>query len=253
MLEIRELNLEVDGRPVLKNLNLTIEEGESHVLLGPNGSGKTSLLLGILGFPKYQVTGGNIIFKGKDIIGLSTADRVKLGMGIAFQHPPVIRGIRLGEMINLCKGDKSQQISKQTRILAKKLHFSDEFLERDVNAGFSGGEIKRSEIMQLMAQDPDFVMLDEPDSGVDIENMELIGNVIGELLHRKIQPSKRIASGLIITHLATITDYIEVDWAHVMLDGVIACSGSPDRIISEVMKGGYEKCVRECQMTMDRK
>jgi len=253
MLEIRELNLEVDGRPVLKDLNLTIEEGESHVLLGPNGSGKTSLLLGILGFPKYQVTGGNIIFKGKDIIGLSTADRVKLGMGIAFQHPPVIRGIRLGEMVNLCRGDKSQQISKQTRILAKKLHFSDEFLERDVNAGFSGGEIKRSEIMQLMAQNPDFVMLDEPDSGVDIENMELIGNMIGELLHRKIQPSKRTASGLIITHLATITDYIEVDWAHVMLDGVIACSGSPDRIISEVMKGGYEKCVRECQMTMDRK
>ncbi len=253
MLEIRELNLEVDGRPVLKNLNLTIEEGESHVLLGPNGSGKTSLLLGILGFPKYQVTGGNIIFKGKDIIGLSTADRVKLGIGIAFQHPPVIRGIRLGEMVNLCRGDKSQQISKQTRILAKKLHFSDEFLERDVNAGFSGGEIKRSEIMQLMAQDPGFVMLDEPDSGVDIENMELIGNMIGELLHRKIQPSKRTASGLIITHLATITDYIEVDWAHVMLDGVIACSGSPDRIISEVMKGGYEKCVRECQMTMDRK
>jgi Fe-S cluster assembly ATP-binding protein len=253
MLEIRELNLEVDGRPVLKNLNLTIEEGESHVLLGPNGSGKTSLLLGILGFPKYQVTGGSIIFKGKDIIGLSTADRVKLGMGIAFQHPPVIRGIRLGEMVNLCRGDKSQQISKQTRILAKKLHFSDEFLERDVNAGFSGGEIKRSEIMQLMAQNPDFVMLDEPDSGVDIENMELIGNMIGELLHRNIQPSKRTASGLIITHLATITDYIEVDWAHVMLDGVIACSGSPDRIISEVMKGGYEKCVRECQMTMDRK
>jgi Fe-S cluster assembly ATP-binding protein len=253
MLEIRELNLEVDGRPVLKNLNLTIEEGESHVLLGPNGSGKTSLLLGILGFPKYQVTGGNIIFRGKDIIGLSTADRVKLGMGIAFQHPPVIRGIRLGEMVNLCRGDKSQQISKQTRILAKKLHFSDEFLERDVNAGFSGGEIKRSEIMQLIAQNPDFVMLDEPDSGVDIENMELIGNMIGELLHRKIQPSKRTASGLIITHLATITDYIEVDWAHVMLDGVIACSGSPDRIISEVMKGGYEKCVRECQMTMDRK
>jgi Fe-S cluster assembly ATP-binding protein len=247
------LNLEVDGRPVLKNLNLTIEEGESHVLLGPNGSGKTSLLLGILGFPKYQVTGGNIIFRGKDIIGLSTADRVKLGMGIAFQHPPVIRGIRLGEMVNLCRGDKSQQISKQTRILAKKLHFSDEFLERDVNAGFSGGEIKRSEIMQLIAQNPDFVMLDEPDSGVDIENMELIGNMIGELLHRKIQPSKRTASGLIITHLATITDYIEVDWAHVMLDGVIACSGSPDRIISEVMKGGYEKCVRECQMTMDRK
>ncbi|KAF5428982.1 Fe-S cluster assembly ATP-binding protein, partial [Candidatus Methanomarinus sp.] len=217
MLEIRELNLEVDGRPVLKNLSLTIEEGESHVLLGPNGSGKTSLLLGILGFPKYQVTGGSIIFKGKDIIGLSTADRVKLGMGIAFQHPPVIRGIRLGEMVNLCRGDKSQQISKQTRILAKRLHFSDEFLERDVNAGFSGGEIKRSEIMQLMAQNPDFVMLDEPDSGVDIENMELIGNMIGELLHRKIQPSKRTASGLIITHLATITDYIEVDWAHVML------------------------------------
>jgi Fe-S cluster assembly ATP-binding protein len=120
-----------------------------------------------------------------------------------------------------------------------------------VNAGFSGGEIKRSEIMQLMAQNPDFVMLDEPDSGVDIENMDLIGDMIGELLDRQIRPSKRTASGLIITHLATITDYIEVDWAHVMLNGMIACSGNPDRVISEVMEGGYEKCVRECQKTMD--
>jgi Fe-S cluster assembly ATP-binding protein len=252
MLEIKALDLEVDGRPVLKDLNLTIKEGESHVLLGPNGSGKTSLLLGILGFSKYKVTGGSIVFKGEDITGLSTAERVKLGMGIAFQHPPVIRGIKLGEIVDLCKGDTSQQITQQTRTLAKKLHFSDEFLERDVNAGFSGGEIKRSEIMQLMAQDPDFVMLDEPDSGVDIENMELIGDMIGELLDRRIRPSKRTASGLIITHLATITNYIEVDWAHVMLNGMIACSGNPNRIISDIMKGGYGKCVRECQTTMDR-
>ena len=249
MLEITNLDLEVDGRPVLKDLNLRIEKGECHVLLGPNGSGKTSLLLGILGFPRYVVTGGRIVFKGVDITDLQTAERVKLGIGIAFQNPAVIRGIRLGDMVNLCRGDKSGEITDETRALAKKLHFTEEFLERDVNAGFSGGEIKRSEILQLMAQDPDFVMLDEPDSGVDIENMELVGEMIGSLLHRKELPSRRTASGLIITHLATITNYVDVDWAHVMLGGSIACSGKPDRIIKQVMEGGYEKCVRECQMS----
>jgi Fe-S cluster assembly ATP-binding protein len=138
-------------------------------------------------------------------------------MGIAFQNPPVIRGIRLGEMVNLCRGDKSGEITDETRVLAKKMHFTGEFLERDVNSGFSGGEIKRSEILQLMAQNPDFVMLDEPDSGVDIENMELVGGMISKLLHRRERPSRRTASGLIITHLATITDYVDVDWAHVIM------------------------------------
>ncbi|HIE31097.1 MAG TPA: ABC transporter ATP-binding protein [Methanosarcinales archaeon] len=252
MLEIENLYLEVDGRPVLKGLDLRIEKGECHVLLGPNGSGKTSLLLGILGFPRYLVTGGRIVFKGDDIDDLTTAERVKLGMGIAFQNPPVIRGIRLGDMVGLCRGDKSGEITDETRVLAKKLHFTEEFLERDVNAGFSGGEIKRSEILQLMAQDPDFVMLDEPDSGVDIENMELVGDMIGELLHRKELPSKRTASGLIITHLATISGYVDVDWAHVMLGGRIACSGNPDQVIREVMEGGYEKCVKECQETQNQ-
>ncbi len=249
MLEIANLDLEVDGRPVLKGLDLIIEKGECHVLLGPNGSGKTSLLLGILGFPRYRVTGGRIVFNGEDIANLTTAERVKLGLGIAFQNPPVIRGIRLGEMVNLCRGDKSGEITDETRVLAKELHFTEEFLERDVNAGFSGGEIKRSEILQLMAQDPDFVMLDEPDSGVDIENMELIGGMIGELLHRRELPSRRIASGLIITHLATITNYVDVDWAHVLLGGRIGCSGKPDQIIRQISDGGYEKCIRECQMS----
>ena len=249
MLEITNLNLEVDGRSVLKGLDLTIEKGECHVLLGPNGSGKTSLLLGILGFPRYRVTGGRIVFEGEDITNLTTSERVKLGMGIAFQNPPVIRGIRLGEMINLCRGDKTPEITDETRVLAKKLHFTEEFLERDVNAGFSGGEIKRSEILQLMAQDPNFVMLDEPDSGVDIENIELIGEMIGSLLHRQTRPSRRVASGLIITHLATITDYVDVDWAHVMLGGRIGCSGKPDQIIRQISEGGYEKCIMECQIS----
>ncbi|HDN65804.1 MAG TPA: ATP-binding cassette domain-containing protein, partial [Methanosarcinales archaeon] len=116
MLEIENLNLEVDGRPVLKGLDLRIEKGECHVLLGPNGSGKTSLLLGILGFPRYRVTGGRIVFNGEDVTNLTTAERVKLGIGIAFQNPPVIRGIRLGEMVNLCRGDKSGDITDETRV-----------------------------------------------------------------------------------------------------------------------------------------
>jgi len=248
LLQIEDLSVDIEGRRIIEGLRLIVEEGESHVLLGPNGSGKSSLLMTILGYPKYKVKTGTILFKGVDITDLPTTDRVKLGVGILFQHPPAVRGVRLGDMINVALGNKSEEIyTLEVTELAEELKFNSDFLERDVNLGFSGGEVKRSEIMQLVAQNPDFIMFDEPDSGVDVENVELIGGVMSELLDRDKRPSARKKSGLIITHLGFIMNFVKVDRAHVMLGGKIACSGDPKEIMSEIMSDGYERCVRSCQ------
>jgi Fe-S cluster assembly ATP-binding protein len=246
MLEIKDLTVDVEGKTILKRLNLAIKKGEVHVLFGPNGCGKTTLLLTILGYPSYTVTHGSITFKGVDITDLPTNERVKLGMGVSFQHPPEIRGVRLGDMVNIAQGKKGGVIDEQIIALGKRLNISAEFLNRDVNLGFSGGEVKRSEILQLLAQAPDFIMFDEPDSGVDVENIELIGEIMRELLDRNKLPSERKRAGLIITHSGFVMHYIKADRAHVMLNGQIACSGMPDEITKRIMESGFEKCVELC-------
>jgi len=246
MLEIKDLTVEVEGKEIIRDLTLNIERGEVHVLFGPNGCGKTTLLLAILGFPNYKVKKGRITFKGVDITDLPTNERVKLGMGISFQHPPEIRGVKLGDMVNIAQGRKEERIDEDVIALAKRLNISADFLNRDVNLGFSGGEVKRSEILQLLAQSPDFIMFDEPDSGVDVENIELIGEIMSELMERSKIPSKRERAGLIITHSGFIMRYIKADRAHVMLDGRIACSGMPDEITKNIMAEGFERCVELC-------
>ena len=200
----------------------------------------------LLGFPSYKVTRGRITFKGVDITEFPTNERVKLGMGMSFQHPPEIRGVKLGDMVNIAQGRKEEEIDEDVIALAKRLNISVDFLNRDVNLGFSGGEVKRSEILQLLAQAPDFIMFDEPDSGVDVENIELIGKIMSELLDRNKMPSKRKKSGLIITHSGSIMRHIQADRAHVMLGGRIACSGMPDEITKNVMETGFERCVELC-------
>ena len=246
MLQIKDLTVEVEGKEIIRDLNLNMEEGEVHVLFGPNGCGKTTLLMSLLGFPSYKVTRGRITFKGSDITYLTTDERVKLGMGMSFQHPPEIRGVKLGDMVNIAQGRKEEEIDEDVIALAKRLNISIDFLNRDVNLGFSGGEVKRSEILQLLAQAPDFIMFDEPDSGVDVENIELIGKIMSELLDRNKIPSKREKSGLIITHSGSIMRHLKADRAHVMLEGRIACSGMPDEITKNVMETGFERCVELC-------
>jgi len=247
MLEIKDLTVEVEGKEILRDLTLNIERGEVHVLFGPNGCGKTTLLMTILGLPNYKVTKGSITFKEVNITDLPTNERVKLGMGMSFQHPPEIRGVKLGDMVNIALGRKEEKIDENVIDLAKRLNISVDFLNRDVNLGFSGGEVKRSEILQLLAQSPDFIMFDEPDSGVDVENIELIGKIISELMDRNKRPSKRKKAGLIITHSGSIMRYLKADRAHVMLDGRIACSGMPDEITKSIMETGFEKCVELCK------
>ena len=246
MLEIRDLTVEVEGKEIIRDLTLNIERGEVHVLFGPNGCGKTTLLMALLGLPNYKVKKGSVTFKGVNVTYLTTDERVKLGMGMSFQHPPGIRGVKLGDMVNIAQGRKEETIDEDVIALAKRLNISIEFLNRDVNLGFSGGEVKRSEILQLLAQAPDFIMFDEPDSGVDVENIELIGGIMSELLDRNKMPSKREKAGLIITHSGFIMRHVKADRAHVMLEGRIACSGMPDEITKNVMENGFERCVELC-------
>ena len=246
LLEIENLAVEVGGKRVLKDINLSIAEGETHVLLGPNGAGKSTLFLTVLGFPQYNVVNGSIKFKAQEITDLTTAERVKLGIGVSFQTPPSIRGVSVRDLLKIeSHQDIDEDLNPRMKELATQLKFSDEFLDRDVNFGFSGGEVKRSEILQLLAQMPDFTMFDEPDSGVDIENVELIASEIGTLLDKDKPQRSRVRSGLLITHLGYILNFVSADKAHVLMDGRISCSGNPTEILEDIRKNGFNGCV-EC-------
>jgi Fe-S cluster assembly ATP-binding protein len=236
LLEIEDLSVSIGGKQVLKDVNLRVNRGETHALFGPNGTGKTTLLNAIAGIPRYVVDSGRIIFKGEDITHMSMDERARLGVGMAFQRPPAIRGLRLKDLIKIINPHAD------AKAILKEMDF-EAFADRDVNRGFSGGEVKRSEMVQLLAQQPDLVMLDEPDSGVDLENIKLIGEAIDQLTQKDQRPSLRAKSGIIITHFGHILDYMGTDRAHVMLGGTIVCSGNPMEILSQIKKNGYEGCV----------
>nr|QEE15062.1 putative branched-chain amino acid transport ATP-binding protein LivG [Candidatus Prometheoarchaeum syntrophicum] len=263
MLRIENLTVRVEDRQILKDFNLNINKGEVHVLLGPNGAGKTTLIKAILGYKNYIIESGKIYFKGKDITNLSISERVSQGIGVLFQRPPEINGVKLSKLLSVCDQKRNSFIHKTSENacdsdlddymnnLTKRVKFSDHFLERDVNTGFSGGEVKRSEILQMMVMQPDLLLFDEPDSGVDVENVELIASVMRELLDRDKVPSKQEKSGLIITHLGYILKFLgHITRAHILMHGKILCSGNPKQIINAVMKNGFEKC-KECISCID--
>jgi len=241
MLDIKHLNVSVEGKEILRDVNLIIGTGETHALFGPNGSGKTTLLMAIMGFPRYRVTKGNIIFKGKDITRLGVDERARLGIGISFQRPPVVRGVKTKDMIVAAMRGRGDE--KTIAELAERADLT-EFLDRDINYGFSGGEIKRAELMQLMAQKPELTLLDEPESGVDLVNIALIGELLNQLLEKDCPMRKRKCMGLIITHTGHILQYINARTGYVMLDGRIVCQGDPHEILATIKEKGYEECAR---------
>lgn len=243
MIEIRNLSVNIDGKRILNDVNLRIGKGETLVLFGPNGSGKTSLLKTIIGVPQYRVESGKIMYRGEEITDRGIDERARLGIGMVFQHPPAVRGVRLKDMLRICMEKSGSFREEKIDEAAAKLNFTD-FLDRDLNLGFSGGEIKRSELLQLLAQDPKFAMFDEPDSGVDLVNINLVGKVINELLEKDKREDKRTKAGLIITHAGHILDYVNADRACVMLNGTISCSGNPRDILEDIRSKGYEECVR---------
>ena len=248
MLLIEDLKVEIDEHVILQHIDLEIQPGETHILFGPNGSGKTSLLMTIMGYPQYKVLSGKIMFKGEDITYMPINERAQLGIGMSYQRPPTINGLKTRQMVKLCA---KKEVDEEN--LAERVNFKG-FLDRDVNAGFSGGEIKRSELLQLMAQDPDLMLFDEPESGVDLENIPLVGRTIAELLQRNghAEESKskmkikmeRTKMGLIITHTGYILDYVSADKGQVLYNGMLSCVSNPNEILNCIGESGYEECVR---------
>jgi Fe-S cluster assembly ATP-binding protein len=249
MLLIEELGVKVGGKPILDNVNMEIPEGETHILFGPNGSGKTSLMMTLMGFSGYEVTHGKITFKGEDITHMPVNERAILGMGVMFQRPPTINGLKTRNIVEICGNGRDVDVEG----LAGELNLTD-FLERDVNHNFSGGEIKRSELLQLMAQEPDMVLLDEPESGVDLESIVLLGETINTLLGRGLKVprdtphkdvvARRKKSALVITHTGHILDYITADKGQVLYNGVLCCSRNAREILKWIREYGYQECVR---------
>ena len=242
MLEIKQLSVKVRDREILHDVNLNIKAGETHVLFGPNGSGKTTLLMTIMGLPKYRVTKGSIKFKGKDIVGLPIDERARLGLGASLQRPPAVRGVKTREILTACS--REQMGRESIGRMAEKANLTD-LMDREINYGFSGGEIKRSELLQLMAQGPDLALLDEPESGVDLVSIALIGQLINELLEKEHPIRNRRRAGFIITHTGHILDYVNARTGYVLFDGRIICEGDPREILETIKSKGYEEC-RKC-------
>lgn len=232
MLQVQNLTVKVDGKEVLTDINFEIKKGQTLALLGPNGSGKTSLLMAIMGFSDYKVTKGDIIFDGKRVNDLSIDQRARLGLGMMFQRPPAVRGIKTRQMIDIIKKDRFD-IEKN----AEELNLR-QFLDRDINLGFSGGELKRSELYQLSACSPKLSLFDEPESGVDLENIVLVGKVMNQILDRN-----KDNAGLIITHTGYIFDYVKPDQGCILVAGRLHCMGDPKAILETIKKHGYEWCI----------
>ncbi|OHE56511.1 MAG: ABC transporter ATP-binding protein, partial [Thermodesulfovibrio sp. RBG_19FT_COMBO_42_12] len=238
MLKVQDLWVSVEDKQILKGVNLSMNYGEINVLFGPNGAGKTTFMMALMGFPRYKIEQGKIFFKGEDITDKDLYERARLGLGISFQRPPTVKGVTLRRIIEIITngGTDKEGISENV----KKLNLSGH-LDRGLNDGFSGGEMKRSELLQLMVQRPDLVFIDEPESGVDIENIALVGEAINSLLGKdKVKDPKRGA--VIITHTGYILDFVNADKGYIILDGKLLCRGNPRDILSEIKRHGYRRC-----------
>ena len=242
LLEIKNLQVSINDNKILKDLNLKINKGEIHAIMGPNGSGKSTFSKVLAGHPAYSVLNGDIFFKGLSILDLEPEERSHLGIFLAFQYPIEIPGVSNEDFLRLAYNSKQKFYNKPEidpieflTIINEKLNFvnmSPLFLSRNVNEGFSGGEKKRNEILQMILLDPELSILDETDSGLDIDALKIISNGINNFMN----PSKSI---ILITHYQRLLDYINPTYVHVMQDGKIIKTGSAD-LAKELENKGYE-------------
>ena len=242
MLKVKDLQVSINENQILKNLNLTINKGEIHAIMGPNGSGKSTFSKVLAGHPAYTVTNGQVMFKGSDILELEPEERSHLGIFLAFQYPIEIPGVTNEDFLRLAYNAKQKFYNKPTvdpieflNIISKKLdsiNMSPIFLSRNINEGFSGGEKKRNEILQMILLDSELAILDETDSGLDIDALKTISLGINNFM----DSSKSI---LLITHYQRLLDYIKPTYVHVMYNGKIIRTGSAE-LAKELEKKGYE-------------
>jgi Fe-S cluster assembly ATP-binding protein len=242
LLEIKDLQVSINDNTILKKLNLTIQKGEIHAIMGPNGSGKSTFSKVLAGHPAYSVLDGDIFFKGSSILELDPEERSHLGIFLAFQYPIEIPGVSNEDFLRLAYNSKQKFYNKPEvdpleflTIINEKLklvQMSSSFLSRNVNEGFSGGEKKRNEILQMILLDSDLSILDETDSGLDIDALKIISNGINNFMN----PTKSI---ILITHYQRLLDYINPTYVHVMQNGKIIKTGSAD-LAKELENKGYE-------------
>jgi Fe-S cluster assembly ATP-binding protein len=241
LLEIDDLHVTVDGSEILRGLTLTVADGEVHALMGPNGSGKSTLANTLLAHPAYQVTRGAIRFRGEDVTALPTDERAARGIFLGFQHPEEISGVSvlnfLRQAMAVRKGIPDLSVLEVRLSLmewTKRLGMDDRFQERYLNEGFSGGEKKRNEILQMAMMEPDVAILDETDSGLDIDALRVVAQGIAEV--RGARPDLGI---LLITHYQRILDHLTPDAVHVLLDGRIVADGGPE-LARRIEAEGFE-------------
>ena len=239
MLEIRNLHAQVEDKEILKGLDLTINKGEVHVIMGPNGSGKSTLTKVIMDHPDYEVTEGEMFFEGEDISELSTDKRAKLGMFLSFQNPEEVEGVSVENFLRTAQinltGEKPKLLEFK-RGLKKELAdigFDESYAERYLNVGFSGGEKKKNEILQMKMLKPKFIMLDETDSGLDVDATKTVSGEVESYLDSE-------KSALIITHHSSILESIKPDKVHIMIEGKIVKTGDAS-LIQEIETDGYKR------------
>jgi Fe-S cluster assembly ATP-binding protein len=238
MLKIEDLHVEIDGQEIVKGLDLEVGKGEIHAIMGPNGSGKSTLANVLMGHPRYEVTGGSITFQDEDVFELEPDERAKLGMFLAFQYPSEVPGVSVANFLRTAVNSvREEELSpmEMYRLLQEKMgimQMNPKFAERYLNEGFSGGEKKRNEILQMLMLDPKLAIMDETDSGLDIDALQVVAKGVNELRGPEF-------SAVIITHYQRILRYIEPDHVHVMLDGRLVTSGGKE-LAEELEEKGYD-------------
>jgi Fe-S cluster assembly ATP-binding protein len=232
-LEIKNLHVSIDGKEILKGVDLTVEQGEIHAIMGPNGTGKSTLAYTLMGHPSYAVTEGEVFFKGQNVLELEPDERSRLGIFLAFQYPVAIPGVTVANFLRTAINagrrainpeDKGMPIPEFRKLLKEKmdlLRMDHNFAGRYLNDGFSGGEKKRAEILQMATLKPEIAILDETDSGLDIDALRVVAEGVNALMNKDM-------GVLVITHYQRLLNYIKPDYVHIMLDGRIVESGGPD-------------------------
>ncbi len=243
LLAIKDLHAGVEDKEILKGLSLSVGKGEVHVILGPNGSGKSTLMNIIMGHPKYTVTSGSMEFEGEDMKAMKTFERSRKGLFLSFQTPEEIPGITVENMLRTAKqvitGEKVKLLPfrKELKATMQELKMNPEYAQRYLNVGFSGGEKKRTEILQLLMLNPKLALLDETDSGLDVDAVQIVSEGVAKF-HNKDN------SCLIITHNTRILEHLKVDKVHVLMNGQIVEEGGPE-LIEDINRRGFTHILAE--------
>lgn len=252
ILNIKGLHIAVAGTEIVKGVDLTIEEGHIHAIMGPNGSGKSTLVSTLMGHPHYTVTAGSITFLGKDLLAMQPHERAQAGLFLAFQYPKEIAGVTLRSFLfaaykaQMKARHPEKNVASPIKFAAlleehmKNVHMDPTFAERFVNKGFSGGEKKKAEVLQMHVLRPLLALLDETDSGLDVDALRIVAQGVNAMKEQRATDDGQRFSALVVTHYARILEYIQPDFVHVMVNGRIVESGGKE-FAKELEEGGYSK------------